>query len=200
LIGITARHARFTRTPAAIYAHAMSRYRRALTGSTFFFTLVAYRRRPILCDDVILRALRDAILAVRSRRPFAIDAWVQLPDHLHCIWTLPQDDTNFSQRWSEIKHHVSYACRDKYDSPTLSRRMTRQRLTTIWQPRFWEHQIRDDRDFSQHADYIHINPVRHGHVTHASMWPHSSFAQYVRNGIYPPDWCGPIDESGLCWE
>jgi putative transposase len=178
----------------------MSRFRRADTGCTYFFTLVAYRRRPILCDDVLLRALRDAIAAVRSRRPFTIDAWVQLPDHLHCIWTLPKDDTNFSQRWSEIKHHVSYACRGQYDGPGLSQRMKRQRLATIWQPRFWEHQIRDEQDFSRHVDYIHINPVRHGHVQHASLWAHSSFGRYVRDGIYPADWCGPVDEQGLCWE
>ncbi|WP_227496704.1 REP-associated tyrosine transposase [Massilia litorea] len=197
---ITARHARIVRALALIYDRAMSRYRRALTGSTFFFTLVAYRRRPILCDDVILRALRGAILAVRSRRPFTIDAWVQLPDHLHCIWTLPQDDTNFSRRWSEIKHHVSYACHGMYDGPALSQRMKRSRLATIWQPRFWEHRIRDERDLSQHVDYIHINPVRHGHAQHASLWPYSSFARYVRNGIYPADWCGPVDETGLCWE
>jgi putative transposase len=192
--------ARSVRARALIYDCGMSRYRRALTGSTCFFTLVAYHRRPILCDDVILRALRDAILAVRSRRPFTIDAWVQLPDHLHCIWTLPQDDTNFSQRWSEIKHRVSYACRGKYDGPGLSQRMKRQRLATIWQPRFWEHQIRDELDFIRHVDYIHINPVRHGHVQHASLWTHSSFARYVRNGIYPVNWCGPVDEPGLCLE
>ena len=178
----------------------MSHFRRPITGSTFFFTLVAWRRRPILCDDIIRNALRDAIHTVRQRRPFKIDAWVQLPDHLHCIWTLPQDDTDFARRWSEIKHGVSYACRGKYQGPGLSRSMTRRRLSTIWQPRFWEHQIKDEQDFSRHADYIHINPVRHGMVGHASQWPYSSFGRYVRDGIYSADWCGPVGMQELMWE
>jgi len=178
----------------------MSRFRRTNAGSTFFFTLVAWRRRPILGDDVVRDALRDAIRTVRARRPFTIDAWIQLPDHLHCIWTLPQDDTDFSRRWSEIKHHVSYTCRGRYDGPGLSPSMLRRRLAPIWQPRFWEHQIRDERDFSRHADYIHINPVRHGLVGHASQWPYSSFGRFVRSGIYPRDWCGPADMQELRWE
>jgi putative transposase len=175
----------------------MSRFRRTITGSTFFFTLVAWRRRPILCDDIIRDTLRNAICKVRARRPFTIDAWVQLPDHLHCIWTLPQGDVAFSQRWSEIKHSVSYACRGRYNGPGLSLSMRRRRLAPIWQPRFWEHQIRDEHDFGRHVDYIHMNPVRHGLVGHASLWPYSSFARYVRAGTYPPDWCGPADMQGL---
>ena len=175
----------------------MSRFRRAFTGPCYFFTVVAYRRRPILCDDLILRALRDAIVTVRSRRPFTIDAWVQLPDHLHCIWTLPQEDTDFSQRWSEIKHSVSYACRGRYDDPGLSPSMKKRRMATIWQRRFWEHQIKDERDFSRHVDYIHINPVRHDLVEHASLWPYSSFRRHVHDGIYPVDWCASPDFKDL---
>lgn len=178
----------------------MSHFRRALTGSTFFFTLVAWRRRPILCDDAILTALRDAIHIVRARRPFTIDAWVQLPDHLHCIWTLPPDDTDFSQRWREIKHHVSYVCRSYNDAAPRSAAMKRRGDSTIWQRRFWEHQIRDGCDFERHADYIHINPVRHGHVAHASLWPYSSFGKFVKEGRYPADWCGPVEMLELCWE
>ena len=178
----------------------MSHFRRALTGSTFFFTLVAWRRRPILCDDAILTALRDAIHTVRARRPFTIDAWVQLPDHLHCIWTLPPDDTDFSQRWREIKHLVSYVCRSYNDAAPRSGVMKRRGESAIWQRRFWEHQIRDAHDFERHADYIHINPVRHGHVAHASLWPYSSFGKFVKEGRYPADWCGPVEMLELCWE
>jgi putative transposase len=177
----------------------MSRFRRARAGTTFFFTLVAWRRRPILCEPDVLNATRDAIQTVRKRRPFTIDAWVQLPDHLHCIWTLPEGDTDFSQRWREIKHHVSYTCRDRSNAAPASPVMQRRGESAIWQRRFWEHQIRDERDFERHVDYIHINPVKHGHVAHASLWPYSSFGRYVREGIYPADWGGPV-ETGVGWE
>jgi len=79
----------------------MSRYRRAITGSTFFFTVVAYRRRPIFCDPAIRAGLHQAIRIVRASRPFVIDAWVLMPDHMHCIWTLPEGDANYSNRWSQ---------------------------------------------------------------------------------------------------
>src|SRR5687768_6568958 len=86
----------------------MSRYRRFNTAnSSYFFTVVTYRRRPILCDQPIRNALRKAIAKVRATRPFVIDAWVLLPDHLHCIWTLPEGDADFSTRWMMIKRAVS---------------------------------------------------------------------------------------------
>ena len=81
----------------------MSRYRRAMaTGSSYFFTVVAYRRQSILCDEAICNALRASIETVRVARPFVIDAWVLLPDHLHCVWTLPDGDADFSTRWMMI--------------------------------------------------------------------------------------------------
>ena len=59
----------------------MSQYRRAvIPGATYFFTLVNYRRRPILCDPLVRSVLRGAIKAVQSRHPFKLDVWVLLPD------------------------------------------------------------------------------------------------------------------------
>ena len=177
----------------------MSRFRRANTGTTFFFTLVAYHRRPILCDPMIRTALRDALHAVRALRPFTIDAWVLLPDHMHCIWTLPTDDTEFSQRWSQIKHRVSYACGDAYRiRPSVSG--LKRGEATIWQRRFWEHQIRDDIDMQRHMDYVHFNPVRHGHVEQVSAWPYSTFGRWVKAGLYAADWGGGPELDGLDFE
>jgi putative transposase len=167
----------------------MSRFRRAHTGTTFFFTVVSYHRRPILCDPMIRTALRHALHAVRALRPFTIDAWVLLPDHIHCIWTLPADDTDFSQRWSQIKHRVSYACGDAYRMrPSVSG--LKRGEATIWQRRFWEHQIRDDLDMQRHMDYVHFNPVKHGHVERAAAWPYSTFGRWVKAGLYAADWAG----------
>ncbi len=93
----------------------MSRYRRAsIPNASYFFTVVAYRRRPILCDEPIRHALRTAIETIRVTRPFFIDAWVLPPDHLHCIWILPEGDADFSTRWMMIKRPVSLTCREGY--------------------------------------------------------------------------------------
>jgi hypothetical protein len=57
----------------------------------------------------------------------------------------------------------------------------------IWQRRYWEHTIRDDRDLAAHLDYIHFNPVKHGLVEHPAEWPHSSFRRCVAGGLYPAE-------------
>lgn len=171
----------------------MSRYRRAaVAGGSYFFTVVTYRRQPILCDVAVREALRAAITTVRASRPFTIDAWVLLPDHLHCIWTLPEGDADFSTRWMLIKRLVSLACRDVYRrTDLLNDSKQKHRESTLWQRRFWEHHLRDDDDFNRHMDYVHFNPVKHGLVTTPTAWPHSTFHRYVAAGIYPADWTQP---------
>jgi putative transposase len=173
----------------------MSRYRRATTpNAQYFFTVVTHRRRQILCDKPIRRALRNAIESVRATRPFVIDAWVLLPDHLHCIWTLPEGDADFSTRWAVIKRAVSVACRGAYHRDEwVTATKNKRRESTMWQRRFWEHQIRSDEDFARHMDYIHFNPVKHGYVASASDWPYSTFHRCVRDGTYPANWAGADD-------
>ena len=112
-----------------------------------------------------------------------------LPDHLHAIWTLPEDDSDFSSRWNRIKGNFSRRL------PNLSRRSTSKVLKRekgVWQRRYWEHTIRDDADLARHIDYIHFNPVRHGLVTRVVDWPFSSFHQYVARGTLPADWGGDV--------
>jgi len=165
------------------------RYRRPRTGNTYFFTLVSFRRNPILCLPPIRSALRRAIVDVRATRPFDIDAWVLMPDHLHCIWTLPDDDTDYATRWTMIRSAVSrVALVSTVSTGTRNPSRIAHREASIWQRRLQEYQIRDDRDFERHVDYIHFNPVRHGHVANAADWPYSTFHRYVKNGVYPADW------------
>jgi putative transposase len=76
----------------------MPNYRRARTsGGSYFFTVVTYRRQPLLIHTESRRILRRMIREVRKRFPFTIDAWVLLPEHLHCIWTLPPVTAIFPQ-------------------------------------------------------------------------------------------------------
>lgn len=171
----------------------MPRYRRARTGSTYFFTLVSFRRQPILCLPPIRSELRLAIQNVRVTRPFNIEAWVLMPDHLHCIWTLPQGDTDYSTRWALIKNAVSrFAGVSIPAIRTASSSRVRHRDAAIWQRRFYEHQIRDELDFERHVDYVHFNPVRHGHAGSAADWRFSTFHRYVRAGVYASDWGGTV--------
>jgi putative transposase len=164
----------------------MVRYRRNfVAGGTFFFTVTLADRRSCALVDHIAE-LRAAFRLTRRERPFAIDAIVILPDHLHTVMTLPPEDADFSGRWRRIKSRFTH---DVVPSGLPVTRNQRGEFT-LWRRRFWEHTVRNESDFSRHVDYIHYNPVKHGLVSSVSDWPHSSFHRYVRTGVLPADWGG----------
>jgi putative transposase len=131
-----------------------------IPGGTFFFTLNLLDRR----SDLLVKridAVRDAVRRVRTCAPFRLDAGVVLPDQMHCLSSLPEGDADFPGRWraSKIAFVKSLpACEPR------SAVMTNRGERGIWQRRYWEHSIRDQRDFGRHFDYIHFNPVKHGLV------------------------------------
>ena len=169
----------------------MVRYRRNyLAGGTFFLTAtLADRHSRMLVEQI--SALRLAFSRTRKEHPFSIDAIVVLPDHLHIMMTLPPDDANFSTRLSLIKRRFTAGV---LQSGLSVGRHSNGELA-LWQRRFWEHTIRDDKDFERHADYIHYNPVRHGLVAAVRDWPYSSFHRYVRLGLLPGDWGGHVRDG-----
>ena len=137
---------------------------------------LANRRSALLVEHV--EALREAVRKVRAARPFVIDAWVVLPEHMHAMWTLPEGDCEYPGRWREIKK-------------AFTRGVSQQ---GVWQKRYWEHTIRDDRDYAAHMDYIHLNPYKHGLVRNVKDWPYSSFHRLVEAGVYPADWlCDDVE-------
>lgn len=163
------------------------RYRRAnVKGGTYFFTVnLAHRHLRLLIDHIDV--LRTAVKKVKQRHPFYINAFVVLPDHLHAIWTLPENDADFAARWMLIKAGFS-RCIVKSEQRSKSRVQKGER--GIWQRRYWEHLILDERDFEQHVDYIHYNPVKHGYVNRASDWAYSSIHRYIAAGMIDRDWGG----------
>jgi REP-associated tyrosine transposase len=163
------------------------RYRWAdVAGGTYFFTInLAERNRTLLVDHVDV--LRAVMQKVKAKHPFHIDAMVILPDHLHAVWMLPVGDCDYPTRWTLIKAGFSRRL------PAGERR-NRSRMTKgergIWQRRYWEHLIRDERNYARHVDYVHYNPVKHGLVKCVKDWPYSNFHRYVRSGVYPENWGG----------
>ena len=170
----------------------MSNYRRAwVPGGTYFFTVnLLERNRRLLVDHVDL--LRIAFAQTRAARPFDVIAAVVLPEHLHCIWQLPPGDADNAARWKAIKTAFSRSL------PRGERRSARRMSKGergIWQRRYWEHLIRDDRDLAAHVDYVHFNPVKHRHVARVEDWPYSTFHRYVRSGTLPSDWAGAMYDA-----
>jgi putative transposase len=168
----------------------MSNYRRTnIKGGSFFFTVVLADRSSNLLIVEIDR-LRRVYRTVQERRPFETIAIYILPDHIHVIWALPQHDPDFYTRWNLIKSGFSRGVQARERSQSKATR----REKGIWQRRFWEHAIRDDADLERHVDYIHFNPVKHGHVSRVADWPHNSFHRFVERGLLERDWGGDVSD------
>jgi putative transposase len=169
----------------------MPDYRRAWhPGGTYFFTVNLLQRQgnDLLINHIDL--LRTAVKTVHQGHPFKIHGWVVLPEHLHCVIELPADDADFATRWRLIKMEFSKALpRTEILSAVRIRRGERG----IWQRRYWEHLIRDERDYRAHMDYVHINPVKHGLVEYVADWPYSTFHRLVAEGLYPANWAGGLE-------
>lgn len=157
----------------------MSNYLRPKSpGATVFFTVnLAQRGSDLLTREIA--TLRTIVQITKAERPFTINAWVVLPDHMHAVWTMPEDDTDFSTRWSVIKARFSRAM------PHIDRRtsLIARREHGLWQRRYWEHHIRSDQDQTAAIRYCWINPVKHGFVADPALWPYSS---YHRDSGTPP--------------
>ena len=165
----------------------MKYHRAYMPGGTYFFTVVTYQRRPILATPYTVDVLRKAFRYTMERLPFTIVASVILPDHMHFIWTLPQETSDFSTRWRLIKSHFTRNWAEK-DAISESISRLNKGEKDVWQRRFWEHLIRDQTDLARHVEYIHYNPVKHGFVNAPAEWEYSSFMKFVREGSYSPDW------------
>lgn len=168
----------------------MTNYRRLyIPGSQYFFTVVTHNRKPFLTSEPAIQCLKQSIKTVRLKWKFEVEGFVLLPDHLHTIWRLPEEDDNFSERWKLIKTYFTrcYLKQGGTQENSYPSRNKKQERT-FWQRRFWEHQIRNEDDFNAHMDYIHYNPVKHGYVNNPKDWNWSTFHKCVERGWYDLEW------------
>jgi putative transposase len=161
------------------YAPPMPRYRRwFVPGGTYFFTAnLARRDSSLLVDEIAM--LRAAYADAAERQPFETIAICVLPNHMHCIWTLPEGDTDFPGRWRRIK--TGFSRRLPRDADLVPGRRAGER--GIWQRRFWEHVITDADDLAAHIEYVHANPVKHRLVADIDDWPFSSWHRWRRANL-----------------
>lgn len=165
-------------------------YRRnRVPGGTYFFTVTLRNRRLSTLVDRI-DDLRESVRYARKKKPFRIDAWVVLPEHIHAVLTLPANTHDYPGRWKLIKSRFTHLL----VKAGLPVQKNERGEYDVWQTRYWEHTIRDESDFAHHVDYIHYNPVKHGFTKMVKEWPYSTFHRHVEAGIYPPGWGGGDNE------
>ncbi|MCX5684430.1 MAG: transposase [Planctomycetota bacterium] len=163
--------------------------RNYVPGGTYFFTVVAYDRRAFLTTEPARRCLRQAIRETRARWPFSIVAIVLLPDHWHTVMSLPDRDADFSLRMRKIKEGFTKAYLNAAANASVAAFVRPERgQRAVWQPRFWEHTVRDEAELKQCVDYVHWNPAKHRLVRRVADYPWSSFQRYVKMGEYAGDW------------
>lgn len=175
----------------------MPRYKRTyVAGGMFFFTLVTHLRRPLFTNPKARECLHLAIQEEQSNHPFDMTAIVLLPDHLHCVWRLPENDEDYSRRWGRIKSKFTKLwLAQSREEIRISKARHLHREKGVWQKRFWEHRIRDENDFMRHVNYIHYNPVKHDLVRCPHKWTYSSFKRWVDDGYYHQDWLCDCSET-----
>jgi putative transposase len=154
-------------------------YRCYIKGGTYFFTLVTWERKKLLCKPETIQLLRESFRYAMQKHPFKIVGIVILPDHFHCILELPMNSDNFSLCLGLFKWYFSIHFRSVSN---------KRREKSIWQKRFWEHYIRDEEELGRCLDYIYYNPVKHGYVKNPMDWPYSSFWREILNGHYEKNW------------
>ena len=150
-----------------------------IPNSCIFITVVTYKRKNILTDNI--EYLRQAFREAKTKYNFDIVAIVINPNHFHMI-IRPENISEYPKIIGIIKKTFTQIS-------GLKTEQNKNREADVWQRRYWEHSIIDENDLNKHIDYIHYNPVKHGYVKSPKEWKYSSFMKFVQAGFYEENWC-----------
>ncbi|KPL02186.1 MAG: hypothetical protein AMJ90_06540 [candidate division Zixibacteria bacterium SM23_73_2] len=144
----------------------------------YFITAVTYRRKTLFSNKSNLLIFKETFENVKSLHPFFLQAYVILPDHFHLL-IQPSPPTNISKILHSLQRNF-----------TLNFKKVKniEDSLKLWQHRFWDHIIRNKKDYNKHFDYIHYNPVKHGLVKKPEEWQESSYLYYLKEGFYQLGW------------
>lgn len=157
----------------------MNFHRYYIPGGVVFITQVVEYREPVFRDSKLILLAQEVLRKVQVLHPFEMLGYVFLPDHLHLL-IQPNGESNFSEIMHSFKPNFTKEYKKLFGlQPSQSMK--------FWQKRFWEHVIRDDRDLENHLHYIHLNPVKHGYVKNPRLWEFSSYQEWEKRGLYPPN-------------
>lgn len=152
----------------------MSNYKRIfLEGYSYYLTIVTHKRNPILVENIEL--LRKSFRVSKQKYDYTIEAVVVMPDHFHMI-LIPKNATDYPHIIRTIKQYFSKHCEHKYYAH-IEQSMSRHKegYKPIWQKKYYEHTIRDEKDFDEKLNYIYNNPIKHGYVDKIEDWEYSSY-------------------------
>ena len=151
----------------------MPNYRRVFEdGYGYYLTIVTHRRKPILIDNITL--LRQSFAQSKKRFDYRIDAIVVLPDHIHMVIT-PKESRDYPKIIGAIKAYFSRYYAGENEEQSISRH--KKRYKAIWQKKYYEHTIKNEKDWYETMAYMQYNPIKHGLVKKVEEWEYSSFVR-----------------------
>ncbi len=177
----------------------MARYIRShKQWGAYFLTLVTFERHELFWNGRAQELLGKVVREVKRLHPFTIHETSLLPNHLHILCSVPEEEQNYALRVQQIKRRFTSGWLEGggWEGRRTPSRM-RRRERSVWQRRFHEHTIRNQKEFRSHVVYIHMNAVKHGLVKRPIDWPWSTFHKHVHAGRLEADWCGPTDLPGV---
>ena len=159
-----------------------------IPNAIVFITCVTQDRAPFLRAEADIKLFSETLRNVQQIHPFRLLAYVILPDHFHWLMRVEKESGNFSDILQSIKRNFTLNYKDAHPIPTPMK---------LWQSRFWDHIIRDEKDLERHFDYIHWNPVKHGYIHYPEDWLHSTYAHWLKLGYYGLEWGRGEEPSGI---
>jgi putative transposase len=148
----------------------MADYKRLfLDGYSYYLTMVTHKRMPLLIENI--EALRESFRESKKYYRYSIDAIVILPDHLHMIIT-PKNVKDYPKIVRVIKYNFSVRVSHN-EEQSMAR--YKKGMNPIWQKRYYEHTIRDEKDYIRCLEYMQNNPIKHELVENEDEWKYSSF-------------------------
>jgi putative transposase len=148
----------------------MADYKRLfLDGYSYYLTMVTHKRMPLLIENI--EALRESFRESKKYYRYSIDAIVILPDHLHMIIT-PKNVKDYPKIVRAIKYNFSVRVSHN-EEQSMAR--YKKGMNSIWQKRYYEHTIRDEKDYIRCLEYMKNNPIKHELVENEEEWKYSSF-------------------------
>jgi len=145
----------------------------------YFITTVTKNRMPLFGDSDAIELLFDVLRNVKRKHPFDSIAYCIMPDHIHLM--LKVTDVS-NHNISTIMHAVKRQFTLRY------KQLQGLQSFSAWQTRFYDHIIRDQKDFEHHLNYIHFNPIKHGLAIKSEDYQYSSFRYYLKRGYYEIGW------------
>ena len=154
--------------------------------------IVSYKRKDIFIENIEL--LRKSFSNSIKYFDFEIISICILPNHIHVILNL-KDINQYPKIITAIKYYFSKNYNVGVETPTYG--YLNKGEKGVFQRRYFEHTIINEKDLENQINYIHYNPVKHGLVNSVRDWEYSSFHKFVKNGFYENNWGSSKDIENI---